>query len=64
MEARIRRDMRLVAELDQRLKDYAESPQSREEELTIAATILKQELQWPARSFLRSMPRILWSLCR
>ena len=64
VEARIRRDMGLVAELDQRLKDYAESPESREEELTIAATILKQELQWPARSFLRSMPRILWSLCR
>jgi hypothetical protein len=64
VETRIRRDMKLVAELDQRLKGRGESPESREEELTVAATVLKQELQWPARSFLRSMPRILWSLCR
>lgn len=64
VETRIRRDMKLVAELDQRLKERGESPESREEALTVAATVLKQELQWPARSFLRSMPRILWSLCR
>ena len=64
VEVRIGRDMKLIAELDQRLKEHGESSESRENELTIAATILKQELQWPARSFLRSMPRILWSLCR
>jgi len=64
VEARIRRDMKLVAELDQRLQGPDESPESREKELAVAATILKQELQWPARSFFRSMPRILWSLCR
>jgi len=65
VEARIRRDMALIAALDRRIAGQAESSSAQDEdELALAATCLKRELQWPARSFIRSMPRILWSLCR
>lgn len=64
VEARIRRDMTLVAGFDKRMQDYGEPLEVDGGELSVAATILKEELQWPARSFIRSMPKILWSLCR
>ena len=63
VESRIKRDMRLIGEIDRRVQEYGKA-WSEGEELSLAATCLKEELQWPARSFLRSMPRILWSLCR
>lgn len=64
VEARIKRDLRLIGEIDRRTQGQSRSAWEEEEELSLAATCLKEELQWPARSFLRSMPRILWSLCR
>jgi len=65
VEARIRKDMELIAALDRRVAEHGDSLWGQdEEELALAATCLKRELQWPARSFIRSMPRILWSLCR
>jgi hypothetical protein len=65
VEARIRKDMALIEALDRRMAKQGESSSTQgEDELALAATCLKRELQWPARSFVRSMPRILWSLCR
>lgn len=64
VEARIKRDMTLVAGFDKRMQEYGEPLEVDGGELSIAATILKEELQWPAKSFIRSMPKILWSLCR
>ncbi len=65
VEARIRKDMELIAAIDRRAAGHGESsPGQGEEELAVGATCLKRELQWPATSFIRSMPRILWSLCR
>jgi B12-binding domain/radical SAM domain protein len=65
VEARIRKDMDLIAAIDRRAAGHGEtSPGQGEEELAVGATCLKRELQWPATSFIRSMPRILWSLCR
>jgi len=65
VESRIKRDLGLIGEIDKRLQGKGEPAWEQEEkELSLAATCLKEELQWPARSFLRSMPRILWSLCR
>ena len=63
VESRVKRDMRLIGEIDKRVQEYGKAS-SEEKELSLAATCLKEELQWPARSFMRSMPRILWSLCR
>ena len=65
VEARIRKDMELIEALDRRVAEHGQlSWRQDEEELALGATCLKRELQWPARSFIRSMPRILWSLCR
>ncbi len=65
VESRIKRDQGLIGEIDKRVQEHGRSAWEQEEkELSLAATCLKEELQWPARSFLRSMPRILWSLCR
>lgn len=64
VEARIRKDMELIAALDRRAAEGGASAGGADEELAVGATCLKRELQWPATSFLRSMPRILWSLCR
>lgn len=65
VEARIRKDMDSIAALDRRLSAAGGAAQVQgEDELALAATCLKRELQWPAKSFMRSMPRILWSLCR
>lgn len=63
VDSRIKKDMELIAALDRRMADHPSGGQD-EEELALAATCLKRELEWPARSFIRSMPRILWSLCR
>jgi len=55
----------LIAALDRRIAGHGDSSSAQDEdELALGATCLKRELQWPARSFIRSMPRILWSLCR
>ncbi|MDM8001138.1 MAG: TIGR04190 family B12-binding domain/radical SAM domain protein [Dehalococcoidia bacterium] len=65
VEARIRKDMELIAALDRRIATRGDAvlvPD--EQELALAATCLKKELQWPAKSFIRNMPRIIWSLCR
>jgi len=65
VEARIRRDRSLIEELDRQMLEYGEASLKQEEkELSLAATCHKRELQWPARAFLRSMPKILWNLCR
>jgi B12-binding domain/radical SAM domain protein len=65
VEARTKRDMSLVEDIERRTQEHGgASWEQDEKELSMAATCLKEELQWPARSFLRSMPRILWSLCR
>jgi len=62
--ARIRKDWESVWELDRQVSRYGEAVVHEEGELCLAATISKSELEWPSRSFLRSMPRILWNLCR
>ena len=62
--ARIRKDWEAVWELDRQVSRYGEAVVHEEGELCLAATISKSELEWPSRSFLRSMPRILWNLCR
>jgi B12-binding domain/radical SAM domain protein len=65
VESRIKKDLRLIGEIDRRAREHGRDSWAEEEkELSLAATCLKEELQWPARSFLRSMPRIIWSLCR
>jgi B12-binding domain/radical SAM domain protein len=65
VESRIKKDLTLIGEIERRARDHGrESWSEDEKELSLAATCLKEELQWPARSFLRSMPRIIWSLCR
>jgi len=65
VEARIRRDRELVQRLDRQTDEHGQAGLERfEAELCAAATISKSELEWPARSFLRSMPKILWNLCR
>ena len=65
VEARIRKDMELIEALDRRVAEHGQLSWRQDEEgLALGATCLKRELQWPARSFIRSMPRILWSLCR
>jgi len=64
VESRIKKDLRLIGEIDRRAREDGGESWAEEKELSVAATCLKEELQWPARSFLRSMPRIIWSLCR
>ena len=65
VEARIRRDRNLIDQLDRQMGEYGQAPLQQEEgELRLAATVSKRELEWPAKSFLRSVPRILWNLCR
>ncbi len=64
VEARIRKDMELIAAIDRRAAEGGDLWGEGEEDLAKGATCLKRELEWPATSFLRSMPRILWSLCR
>ena len=65
VETRIKRDMQLIHAIDRRVPGHGTMlGEQGEKELALAATCLKRELQWPARSFLRSMPRILWGLCR
>ncbi len=64
VETRIRRDWGSVKDLDRRVAEYGEVSLKEEPELCAAATIKKSELEWPTPSFLRSMPRILWNLCR
>ena len=65
VEARISQDWKAVQELDRQMAEYGEALHREEEgELCLAATISKSELEWPSRSFLRSMPKILWNLCR
>ena len=63
--ARIRRDIKIVKELDRQMEQYGQASwHDEDKELCLAATISKRELEWPARSFTRSMPRILWNLIR
>lgn len=65
VEARIKRDRNLIEELDRQMVEYGQaSLDEGERELCLAATVSKRELEWPARSFLRSVPRILWNVCR
>ena len=65
VEARIKRDRNLIEELDRQMVEYGQaSLDEGERELCLAATVSKRELEWPARSFLRSMPKILWNVCR
>jgi len=64
VESRIKKDLRLIGEIERRTREHGRESWAEEKELSLAATCLKEELQWPARSFLRSMPRIIWSLCR
>lgn len=62
---RIRKDMDIISELDRQMDQYGKASwHDEEKELCLAATISKRELEWPARSFTRSMPRILWNLIR
>jgi hypothetical protein len=63
--ARIKKDMNIIEELDRQMEQYGQvSWQDEERELCLAATVSKRELEWPARSFARSMPRILWNIIR
>lgn len=62
---RIKRDMNIIKELDRQMEQYGQASWYDEErELCLAATVSKKELEWPARSFVRSMPRILWNLIK
>lgn len=65
VETRIKRDRGLIEQLDRQVGEYGrDSLYDEEGQLCLAATITKSELEWPARSFLRSVPKILWNLCR
>jgi radical SAM superfamily enzyme YgiQ (UPF0313 family) len=62
---RIRKDINIVKELDRQMEQYGQASwYDEEKELCLASTVSKRELEWPARSFTRSMPRILWNLIR
>ncbi len=62
---RIRRDINIIKELDRQVEQCGQASWHDEgRELCLAATISKRELEWPARSFARSMPRILWNLIK
>ncbi len=63
--ARIERDRGLIEELDRQMLEHGKASLNGEEaELCLAATMSKKELEWPARSFLRSMPKILRNICQ
>lgn len=65
VETRIKRDMSIIQDLDRQMHQYGEASwHDEEKELCLAATMSKRELEWPARSFTRSMPRILWNIIR
>jgi hypothetical protein len=65
VQNRIKKDRDLIELLDRRMKNLGDlAIFDKEEERYLAATVSKSELEWPARSFIRSMPRILWNLCR
>ncbi len=70
VEDQIRRSMELSHAIDRVVKERGfefegEIPWQRElEKLNLATTCHKRELEWPARSFVRSMPRILYAFCR
>ena len=62
---RIKRDKDIIKDLDRQMEQYGQATWHDEErELCLAATISKRELEWPARSFARNMPRILWNLIK
>lgn len=63
VDSRIKRDRLLIEDLNRRISRHGEASFQQEElDLCLAATCFKKELEWPSRSFLRSMPRILWNL--
>ena len=70
VESRIRQSLSLIQKIDrlvaeQGLDFQGEPPLKYEiKELSLAATCQKKELEWPARSFFRSMPRMLYNFCR
>ncbi len=64
VETRISRDRGLVAALDREALQGKSLSVQREMELCAAATMSKKELEWPARSFIRNMPKIIWNLCQ
>lgn len=70
VEGQIRKSLQLITAIDRAVQEQgfefqAEFPVKWElEQLSLATTCHKRELEWPARSFLRSMPRILWAFCR
>ncbi|MCX5998272.1 MAG: TIGR04190 family B12-binding domain/radical SAM domain protein, partial [Chloroflexi bacterium] len=65
VKARIERDRNLLLRLDsQRADGKQDFSEETIAELRVAATISKSELEWPAKSLVRSIPRILWNLCR
>jgi len=62
---RIKRDMNIIEELDKQIEECGKASwHDEEKELCLAATVSKRELEWPAKSLTRSMPRILWNLIR
>lgn len=65
VESRIKRDRLLIEQLDRWVAEHGEASFKHDEaELCLAATCSKRELEWPSRSFLRSMPKILWNICQ
>jgi len=65
VNTRIKRDMNIIEELDRQMEQYGQASwHDEEKELCLASTISKRELEWPTRSFTRSMPKILWNLIR
>lgn len=63
VESRIRGDRELIRRLDERIQ-HGEVELMKEAELCAAATMMKKELEWPAKSFIRSMPKIIWNICQ
>lgn len=65
VESYVERDIDLIRESERLVSEYGEEALAqRAGQLSSAITCQKRELQWPAKSFLRSVPRILWGFCR
>ena len=70
VESRIRQSLSLIQAIDRLVAEQGFGFQGEPtlkyqmKELSLATTCQKRELEWPAKSFLRSMPRMLYSFCR
>ena len=69
-ESRVRQSLSMIQAIDHLVAEQGfgfqgELPSKYQmEELSLATTCQKRELEWPAKSFFRSMPRMLYNFCR